>query len=101
MHSEHKTHDDTPLHKQAAIIRPVPLPRESIVESKKVAEVVISAKNNDEITLVDNHAATTIELAKVETDLVNALEKLVKLQQQGFLTADEFEQAKAKLYHFK
>ena len=101
VHSEHKTHDDTPLHKQAAIIRPVPLPRESIVESKKVAEVVISAKNNDEITLVDNHAATTIELAKVETDLVNALEKLVKLQQQGFLTADEFEQAKAKLYHFK
>jgi hypothetical protein len=101
VHSEHKTHDDTPLHKQAAIIRPVPLPRESIVESKKVAEVVISAKNNDEITLVDNHAATTIELAKVETDLVNALEKLVKLQQQGFLTTDEFEQAKAKLYHFK
>jgi hypothetical protein len=101
VHSEHKTHDDTPLHKQAAIIRPVPLPRESIVESKKIAEVVISAKNNDEITLVDNHAATTIELAKVETDLVNALEKLVKLQQQGFLTADEFEQAKAKLYHFK
>jgi hypothetical protein len=101
VHTEHKTHDDTPLHKQAAIIRPMPLPREDVVKSKKVAEVVISAKNNDEITLVDNHAATTIELAKVETDLVNALEKLVKLQQQGFLTADEFEQAKAKLYHFK
>jgi hypothetical protein len=79
----------------------MPLPREDVVKSKKVAEVVISAKNNDEITLVDNHAATTIELAKVETDLVNALEKLVKLQQQGFLTTDEFEQAKAKLYHFK
>ena len=100
-HTEHKTHDDTPLHKQAAIIRPVPLPRENVVESEKVAEVAISVKSNDEITLVDNHAATTIELAKVETDLVNALEKLVKLQQQGFLTTDEFEQAKAKLYHFK
>jgi glutamate mutase epsilon subunit len=32
-----------------------------------------------------------------ETDVVNALEKLVTLQQQGFLTALEFKQAKAKL----
>jgi len=28
---------------------------------------------------------------------VNAIEKLVKLKQQGFLTNDEFLQAKAKL----
>ena len=35
--------------------------------------------------------------AKAETDLVNAIEKLGKLQQQGFLSTEEFEQAKAKL----
>jgi len=33
----------------------------------------------------------------MDTDLVNALEKLVNLQQQGFLTMDEFSKAKEKL----
>ncbi|PKH88301.1 hypothetical protein [Colwellia sp. Bg11-28] len=101
--TEHKTHDDTPLHTQASIIRPATRLHSVVddIEPEKVAEVTISEKSNDEITLVDKHDATAIELARVETDLVNALEKLVKLQQQGFLTIDEFEQAKAKLYHFK
>ena len=39
----------------------------------------------------------TPEPSNKETDLVYALEKLVTLQQQGFLTALEFKQAKAKL----
>jgi len=99
-HIEHKAHDNTPLHKQAAIIRPVALPRIDVIGSKKVTEITTSKQNNDGITLADKHDATAIELVKVEADLVNALEKLVKLRQQGFLTADEFEQAKAKLYHF-
>ena len=33
----------------------------------------------------------------IDTELVNALDKLVKLKQQGFLTSDEFNQAKDKL----
>jgi hypothetical protein len=33
----------------------------------------------------------------IDTELVNALEKLVSLKQQGFLTLEEFDQAKAKL----
>ncbi len=100
--TEHRTHDDTPLHTQAAIIRPATR-RHSIievVEPEKIAEVTRSKENNDNITLSDSHDTTAIELVKAETNLVNALEKLVKLRQQGFLTADEFEQAKAKLYHF-
>jgi hypothetical protein len=99
-HTEHKTHDDTPLHKQAAIIRPVALPRVDVRASEKATQAKTSEQLNVESTLVDKQDATAIELVKVETDLVNALEKLVKLRQQGFLTADEFEQAKAKLYHF-
>ena len=99
-HTEHKTHDDTPLHKQAAIIRPVPLPRVDVRAPEKATQAKTSERPNVESTLVDKQDATAIELVKVETDLVNALEKLVKLRQQGFLTADEFEQAKAKLYHF-
>lgn len=91
--AEHTTHDNTPLHNQAAIIRPATHPYSQIaaVESKKIMEDSISEENGD---------GPTLESAKIETDLVNALEKLVKLHQEGFLTADEFEQAKAKLYHF-
>lgn len=55
---------------------------------------------DESVTLVNHYDSAAIETAKVETELVNALEKLVKLRQQSFLTADEFEQAKAKLYHF-
>ncbi len=99
-YNEHKTHDDTPLHKQAAIIRPTAIPIIAAEKPEQMTEVTLPQEMNDGITLIDKHDATSIELAKVETDLVNALEKLVKLQQQGFLTKDEFEQAKAKLYHF-
>ena len=33
----------------------------------------------------------------IDTELINALEKLVNLKQQGFLTMDEFSKAKEKL----
>ena len=101
-HTEHKTHDGTPLHTQAAIIRPATYSHAKIdvVEPEQMAEEPMPQKNNDEVTLSNNHDSTAVELVKVETELVNALEKLVKLRQQGFLTADEFEQAKTKLYHF-
>ena len=84
--AEHKTHDRTPLHTQAANIRPATQLHSIIatLEPEQMVEVTISQENNDGTTAI-------------ETDLVNALEKLVKLQQQGFLTTDEFEQAKAKL----
>jgi hypothetical protein len=97
---DHKTHNDTPLHRQAANIRPV-THLHSIIESvkpAKVAEFTTSEEDGDKLPNRLNN--TALESAKIETDLVNALEKLVKLHQQGFLTADEFEQAKTKLYHF-
>ncbi|TWX66256.1 SHOCT domain-containing protein [Colwellia demingiae] len=101
-HTEHKTHDDTPLHKQASIIRPATRLHSviDVIAPEKIVEVTKSQRNDEVITLSDSHDTAAIELARVETDLVNALEKLVKLRQQGFLTADEFEQAKTKLYHF-
>ena len=91
--------DNTPLHAQAASIRPTAhLPTISdVIEPKMKVEVPLSGKNTHGVTspIPDNTAMITS--AKVETELVNALEKLVELQQQGFLTADEFGQAKAKL----
>jgi len=84
--AEHKCHDDTPLHTQAAIIRPA--------THSTLPEVSSEHIEADEH---HNNPPLAQTAAKVETDLVNALDKLVKLQQQGFLTAEEFAQAKAKL----
>jgi len=80
--AEHKSHDDTPLHKQAAIIRP----------ATHLPEQVMSATDESG----DDHD-TGIESLTMETDLVNAIEKLGKLHQQGLLSVEEFAQAKAKL----
>lgn len=100
--TEHKTHDNTPLHTQAANVRPTPKPNVAIkaVEPEKMINVSRLKESVEEVTLPNNYSSAAIESAKIETDLVNALEKLVKLHQQGFLTADEFKQAKAKLYNF-
>lgn len=95
-----KAYDNTPLHRKAANIPPL-IPRYSIIDNVKstdVAEFTLTEQDDDK--LPHRHDNTALESARIETDLVNALEKLVKLHQQGFLTADEFEQAKAKLYNF-
>ena len=92
--ADHKMHDDTPLHRQAAIIRPATHNQEQSQEKSKVepsADELI--REQTKLTSEDRSIVT----AKAETDLVNAIEKLVKLQQQGFLSTEEFEQAKAKL----
>jgi hypothetical protein len=90
--------DDTPLHTQAASIRPtIHLPIvDDVIEPNKEEEVLLSGQNN-KVTSASINKTTTITSVKVEPDLVSALEKLVELQQQGFLTADEFELAKAQL----
>jgi len=87
--TEHKCLDNSPLHAQAAVIRPAthPEPKEIKYSSVKVENI---EKNQDTNTKIASPKSR-------EIDLVYALEKLVKLQQQGFLTALEFKQAKAKL----
>jgi len=98
-HTEHKSHDDTPLHTQAAIIRPATHSAQAVAAIKPVLTDKLSSRqrNIDSSEPYKYHDTAAIETAKIETDLVNAIEKLVKLQQQGFLSADEFAQAKAKL----
>jgi hypothetical protein len=89
--------DETPLHAQAASIRPTTRIEmmSDVIEPKKEEEVTFSGTNKD--TSPEPNNTPTISPVKVGTELVNALEKLVELQQQGFLTADEFELAKTKL----
>ncbi len=90
--AEHKTHDDTPLHTQAAIIRPATHAHNQHEIKENNALLYKERKIESAKTETNNE-----ESDKVATDLVNAIEKLVKLKQQGFLTNDEFLQAKAKL----
>lgn len=99
--AKQKKQDDRPLHTQAAHSRSAPQ-NDSIITNESEQAIAVTTPNtiDESVTLVNHYDSAAIETAKVETELVNALEKLVKLRQQGFLTADEFEQAKAKLYHF-
>ena len=91
--AEHKSHDDTPLHAQAAIIRPATHPTQNVED---VGHLPVDVDSPIQIK-DDGPQETTIAAIKVETDLVNAIEKLGKLQQQGLLSTNEFTQAKAKL----
>jgi len=97
--SQHKTHDATPLHKQAAAIRPA-----THADSNEASNST-SADEQDKMPAspvtqqakISNEKNSDASSATVDTELVNAIEKLVTLQQQGFLSPDEFSQAKAKL----
>ena len=90
-----KHQDQMPLHDQAAAIRP---------SKPSAVKVIDNLENNankaqpttepatDSTAPFEHHQNSTIN-----TELVNALEKLVSLKQQGFLTQDEFTKAKDKL----
>ena len=57
-------------------------------------------RHQEDIPPTDKEKATgidAIETSKIDAELVNALDKLAKLNQQSFLTDEEFEQAKSKL----
>jgi hypothetical protein len=92
------------LHHQAAAVKPAPQDTkgDSEGDSEEIKSEAISMPKENE---VDNnkskrthHSETHKESSTVDTELVNALEKLVDLKQQGFLTTEEFSQAKAKLF---
>jgi hypothetical protein len=93
--TEHNSIDNSPLHAQAAIIRPATHPQSNKnYHPRQVKQNVTTAEP------IEQSNSTNKKIAQPhtqETDVVNALEKLVTLQQQGFLTALEFKQAKAKL----
>ena len=102
--AEHKNHDDTPLHKQAAIIRPAKRrknhPNTQALETTAIEQSIEhldeqgTVNKSDDITPdVRNDSEST----KKVTDLPHALETIVKLHQQGYLSAEEFVLAKAEL----
>jgi hypothetical protein len=93
--TEHNSIDNSPLHAQAAIIRPATHPQSNKnYHPRQVKQNVTTAEPIEQSNSKNKKIA---QPHTQETDVVNALEKLVTLQQQGFLTALEFKQAKAKL----
>ncbi|MBL4941554.1 MAG: SHOCT domain-containing protein [Colwellia sp.] len=91
-----KNQNKMPLHSQAAAIRPAThaVEKSSLSSAAPLAKEQPSEKETNQRGDVNNrnHNSTT-----VDTELVNALEKLVNLKQQGFLTQEEFTKAKEKL----
>ena len=93
------------MHKQAAVIRPVTHQEPSNIDVPKSAipEQDYSEEHTNEHgddNVVDNPQSTGTDKKSsplIDTELVNALEKLVHFKQQGFLNDEEFSKAKAKL----
>lgn len=92
------------LHQQADIIRPATHEISQLVDSS-VENIAISPNKHGSIeqaSTVNTPHDKTMDTSGhasgiVDAELVNALEKLVQLNKQGFLTQVEFSQAKAKL----
>ncbi len=96
-----KEEENTPLHNQAAAIRPVThkasvKPKVRVVNTAST-EVTNKAVSESKASQNSNANGNKTTNSTIDTELVNALEKLVSLKQEGFLTAEEFAQAKAKL----
>ena len=86
----------TPLHHQAAAIRTV---THEVENSSNNQDTHVSEEQPKVIGKVDGakNANQAPPSNTINTELVNALEKLVELKQQGFLTQQEFTKAKENL----
>lgn len=99
--SVEQSKEQIPLHSQAAAIRPANYKAVKDLESvEKNSPKQQSAK--EQSTIVETHKSEAVaayphQSTTIDTELVNALEKLVNLKQQGFLTQDEFTKAKKNL----
>ena len=94
--SAEQKHNQTSLYNQPAAIQPTT--HESIQAQQSLEDDLpheqtetIKANENIEVAKQPNQNNT------IDTELVNALEKLVNLKQQGFLTHKEFTKAKENL----
>lgn len=93
--------EQMPLHEQAAMNRQhTPLQKEfqQVAEIRSAVETpeVVDVEASNEVVM-GNEQQGTNQNTTIDTELVNALEKLVDLKQQGFLTHEEFTKAKENL----
>lgn len=96
---------DTPSHNKAEITQPltseVDNTTPNITSDKLSTRQVVANENNPTVeTAIEKNSEIEEEINQdnmINTELVDALEKLVNLKQQGFLTMEEFSKAKETL----
>lgn len=94
-----------PLHSQAETIRPLTSEMDNTSPSMtndelSITPVIVNENNQPIETVNDKNSEVkrqTNQDNTINTELVDALEKLVNLKQQGFLTMEEFSKAKETL----
>ncbi|TYK66691.1 hypothetical protein [Colwellia echini] len=95
--ADHKTHDVTPLHAQAAKVRPTVQLQHAKQETLNPEELGPEELSPEKQSSLEECDSDLKDVSHQETQLVYDLEKLIELKQQGFLTAKEFKQAKTAL----
>lgn len=95
-----KTHYEKPLHDQAAAIRSTT--HDSLKTSHREAldltdEPLVTTEEGESEKVAKPRSQNIVKSNTIDTELVDALEKLVNLKQQGFLTQEEFTKAKENL----
>jgi len=90
------------LNPEATDIRKAKVPvAKKVVENKpskpKQSLVTEQEPNIEKVSVLKQSTAELHNIALNDAELINALDKLVNLKQQGFLTHEEFSMAKAKI----
>jgi hypothetical protein len=72
-------------------------PREKVHSKPKISPVDVNKSEKKETKIIKQTQEELHDIAVHDSELINALDKLVNLKQQGFLTDEEFSLAKAKI----
>ncbi|MFT5295134.1 MAG: hypothetical protein ACI9YH_001144 [Colwellia sp.] len=72
-------------------------PREKVHSKPKISPVDVNESEKKETKIIKQTQEELHDIAVHDSELINALDKLVNLKQQGFLTDEEFSLAKAKI----
>ncbi len=89
-----------PLHDQAAAIRSIThdaLKTPHGEELELTNEQSVTQEDKEDVNLAEPLEQNNVNSNTIDTELVDALEKLVNLKQEGFLTQEEFTKAKENL----
>lgn len=89
-------HKSRPIYPAKKVNNPENKANYSSVKDMTPKESLLSTKNALSVEQI-NQETTSTQSHLIDTELINALEKLVNLKKQGFLTDSEFDLAKQKV----
>jgi len=96
--TENRSHVPVQVPEKKVLLKPVKHKQSNAHQAKQKAQPTLSTTEQTIKNTQDAHPSMSHEQSDtIDTDLVNALEKLAKLKEQGVLTEEEFAQAKQKV----